>query len=144
MIASVFLFPPFCSFFLPPQSMVKKSTLSQDWAKETEGRIQRENRREGIRWAQVSNKKKEKKAWHGFLVQFCLSSCSSLPPFKALGVVFGALPFVHVKQWLFQDSLIRRLFLSLKAESIIQKKRTESGKRWVDTVSACIDELASC
>ncbi len=81
----------------------------RDWGKDSE-----ENRREGIKWAQVSNKKK---AWHGFLGRFSLLSVRLFLLFSAGRCVWCSAIFTW-KQWLFQDSLIRRLFLSLKAKSI--------------------------
>lgn len=102
----------------------KKSTLSQDWVKETEGRIQRENRREGIKWAQVSNKKSMTRfSWPIQLVEFFVSSFSS-----SAGRCVWCAAIFHVKQWLFQDSLIRRLVLPSRPNQF--SKRKESGKRW--------------
>lgn len=62
-------------------------------------------------------------SWPILLVELFVSSS-----FLSAGRCVWCAAIFHVKQWLFQDSLIRRLFLSLKAESIIQKKEQKAEK----------------
>ncbi len=89
------------------------------WAK-TEQKRQREGFREKIGGRALSELKSPIKkksmtrfSWPIPLIELFVSSFS-----LSAGRCVWCSAISHVKQWLFQDSLIRRLFLSLKAKSI--------------------------